>query len=130
MTYPRLHLASILVGLAAGLIVFSLLSVFRDSFAAAQDLDIARAKGGVSALVILPGLAMGCLWQAAAPRVTDYAGSALLPPLLLTVAVAIALSVALVHTQLSQVRAPLDGLAVLSCLVMLTAALVTGWINR
>lgn len=129
MTYPRLLITSLFAGLAAGLIVFALLFVFRDSFAAAQDLNIARAKGGVGTLVILPGLAMGWLWQVAAPRLTDYAGSALLPPLLLTVAAAIALSVMLVHTQLAHVPAPLAGLAVLSCLVMLASAAVTGWIN-
>lgn len=130
MTYPKLLFSSVLAGLVAGLVIFAVIHAFQDSFVAAEDLDIARAKGGAGMLVVIPGLVMGWALYFAAPRVTDYAGSALLLPLLLAAASAIALSVVLVQAELADVQAPLAGLAAMAGVVMFGTASVLGWLNK
>lgn len=130
MTYPRLLIASVLAGLVAGLVIFAILHAFQASFVAAEELDFSRARGGAQLLVVIPGLVMGWLLYVAALRVTDYAGSALVLPLVAVVAAAIALSVGLVQANLAEVQAPLAGLAVMAGLAMFATASVLGWLNK
>lgn len=130
MSYPKLLMTSVLAGVAAGLVIFLVVFVFRDSFVAAEELDIARARGGAGLLVVIPGLVMGWLVFVAAPRLTDYAGSALLPPLLLLTVAAVGVSVWLVQTQLGDVEAPLTGLSVMAGLVLFGTASVLAWLNK
>lgn len=129
MTFAKLSLLSALCGMAIGVALFALAYIFRESFAAADDLADSPLISQAAWILVLPAGVVGWMLVIVGRRLTDESGPRLLLPLVAFSGAAVLTALGLAEEVIRPTPTNLYGAIVASGLATAAVALVYGWMN-